>query len=154
MRAVIQRCSRCSVTSEGQMTGNIGTGLTVLLGIHREDSRADADYIVKKVLGLRIFEDESHKLNLSVSDIHGELMVVSQFTLYDDCRHGRRPSFTEAAPPEKAKELYEYAVSEFRKSGLRTETGRFQTEMTVSLDNWGPVTILIDSSRLPREVHT
>lgn len=148
MRAVIQRCARCEVQSEGKPCGRIGQGLVVLLGVQQGDTEKDADYMVDKILHLRIFEDGAGKLNRSVMDISGGVMIVSQFTLLGDCRHGRRPGFSEAAEPVQARKLYEYAAAACRNSGLQTETGRFQTDMTVSLDNTGPVTILLDSRRL------
>ena len=119
-----------------------------ILGVQQGDTEKDADYMVDKILHLRIFEDGGGKLNRSVMDISGGVMIVSQFTLLGDCRHGRRPGFSEAAEPVRARKLYEYAAAACRNSGLQTETGRFQTDMTVSLDNTGPVTILLDSRRL------
>ncbi len=147
MRAVIQRVSRARVTVSGDIAGEIGRGLLVLLGVGKEDTRADADYLVEKAIGLRIFEDQEGKMNLSVSDITGALLVVSQFTLYGDVRRGKRPSFDAAAPPQPAHELYEYFVEKIRAAGLRCETGRFQETMQVELVNEGPVTILLDSAK-------
>ncbi|MDY6084315.1 MAG: D-aminoacyl-tRNA deacylase [Dialister sp.] len=147
MRAVIQRCNYGSVTSEGEVTGSVKKGLVVLLAVGKEDENADLEYIVSKILNLRIFEDAAGKLNFSVQDIKGDILVISQFTLYGDCRKGRRPSFTDAAPPEKANRMYETAVLKLRESGLCIETGRFQTHMKVLLENDGPVTILLDSGR-------
>jgi D-aminoacyl-tRNA deacylase len=147
MRVVVQRVSRAQVTVDGEVTGKIGRGLLVLLAVAATDTAADADYLVGKVAGLRIFEDESGKMNLAAEDAGGEVLVVSQFTLYGDVRRGRRPSFDAAAPPEKARQLYEYFVTHLRTTGLVCETGRFQQEMQVELVNDGPVTILIDSSR-------
>lgn len=147
MRAVIQRVSRCRVLSEGEETGRIGKGLAVLLGVKKGDTEKDGDYVADKILHLRIFEDEGGKLNRSVEDIGGELMIVSQFTLYGDCRHGRRPGFSAAEAPERANALYLYVVDALRKSGLTVETGHFQTHMEVELVNDGPVTILVDSEK-------
>lgn len=147
MRAVVQRVSRARVTVSGQVAGEIGLGLLVLVGVGRDDTRADADYLVEKTIGLRIFEDAGGKMNLSVADVGGALLVVSQFTLYGDVRRGKRPSFDAAAPPEQARELYEYFVEKVRAAGLRSETGRFQELMQVELVNEGPVTILLDSAK-------
>ena len=147
MRAVIQRTIRSSVTSEGTETGRIGAGLTVLLGVGRDDDEKDVVYTADKILNLRIFEDEEGKMNQSLLQTGGEMLVVSQFTLYGDVRHGRRPSFTAAAPPDSANRLYEEFVQYVEKQGVRVATGVFQTEMVVSLDNHGPVTILLDSKK-------
>ena len=147
MRAVIQRTIRSSVTSEGTETGRIGEGLTVLLGVGRDDDEKDVVYTADKILNLRIFEDEEGKMNQSLLQKSGEMLVVSQFTLYGDVRHGRRPSFTAAAPPDSANRLYEEFVQYVEKQGVRVATGIFQTEMVVSLDNHGPVTILLDSKK-------
>ncbi len=147
MRAVVQRVSRAKVTVDGQVTGEIGPGLLVLLGVGRGDSQAEADYIADKVAGLRIFEDEHGKMNCSVSEIKGSVLVVSQFTLYGDVRRGKRPSFDSAAPPEHARGLYECFVQRLRAAGLPCETGKFQEMMSVELVNEGPVTILLDSSK-------
>jgi D-tyrosyl-tRNA(Tyr) deacylase len=147
MRAVIQRVSRAQVTVHGEITGEIGPGLLVLLGVGAGDTREDADYLAEKTLGLRIFEDPGGKMNLSVAEIGGALLVVSQFTLYGDVRRGKRPSFDAAAPPQLARELYEYFVEKVRAGGLRCETGRFQEMMQVELVNDGPVTILLDSKK-------
>lgn len=147
MRAVIQRTIRSSVTSEGTETGHIGAGLTVLLGVGRDDDEKDVVYTADKILNLRIFEDEEGKMNQSLLQKGGEMLVVSQFTLYGDVRHGRRPSFTAAAPPDSANRLYEEFVQYVEKQGVRVATGVFQTEMVVSLDNHGPVTILLDSKK-------
>ena len=148
MRAVVQRVSRCKVTVKGNVVGQIGAGLLVLLGVAKEDTEAGADYLVQKVLGLRIFEDAEEKMNLSVMDTRGEVLVVSQFTLYGDVRKGKRPSFDAAARPDEAKRLYEYFVEKVRASGLRCETGQFQAMMDVELVNAGPVTILVDSEKI------
>ena len=147
MRAVVQRVSRARVTVNGETTGEIGLGLLVLLGVGAGDTRTEADYLVEKTIGLRIFEDAGGKMNLSVAEVGGALLVVSQFTLYGDARRGKRPSFDGAAPPERARELYEYFVAKVRASGVRSETGRFQETMQVELVNEGPVTILLDSAK-------
>ncbi|MGA2357899.1 MAG: D-aminoacyl-tRNA deacylase [Terriglobales bacterium] len=147
MRAVVQRVSRARVTVNGETTGEIGLGLLVLLGVGAGDTRADADYLVEKTIGLRIFEDAGGKMNLSVAEVGGALLVVSQFTLYGDARRGKRPSFDAAAPPEQARALYEYFVAKVRANGLPAETGRFQETMQVELVNEGPVTILLDSAK-------
>lgn len=129
------------------MVGEIGPGLLVLIGVSTSDVWADADYLAEKIAGLRIFEDGDGKMNLSVADVGGAVLAVSQFTLYGDVRRGKRPSFDDAARPERARELYEYFVAQIRQRGLHCETGRFQTMMSVSLVNQGPVTILLDSSK-------
>ncbi|HEV7521365.1 MAG TPA: D-aminoacyl-tRNA deacylase [Candidatus Angelobacter sp.] len=147
MRAVVQRVSRCRVTVEGSVVGEIGAGLLVLLGISKSDNETAADYLVEKIIGLRIFEDAEGKMNLSVQESDGAVLVVSQFTLYGDVRRGRRPSFDGAARPEEAKQLYEYFVGKVRAAGLRCETGQFQAMMEVELVNSGPVTILLDSEK-------
>lgn len=148
MRAIVQRVSRCRVTVEGNIAGEIGAGLLVLLGVSKTDSEAAADYLVEKVIGLRIFEDAEGKMNLSVQDSGGAVLVVSQFTLYGDVRRGKRPSFDAAARPEEAKRLYEYFVGKVRAAGLRCETGQFQAMMEVELVNSGPVTIMLDSEKI------
>lgn len=148
MRSVIQRVSRAKVSVDGEITGEIGKGILVLLGVSREDSEKEALYLLEKTLNLRIFEDAGDKMNLSLLDIKGELLVVSQFTLYGDARKGRRPSFIEAAAPLEASRLYEFFVAEARKQIERVETGRFQAIMDVELVNDGPVTILLDSSKI------
>ena len=147
MRAVVQRVSRAKVTVAGEIAGKIGLGLLVLLGVGREDSEANADYLAEKIVGLRIFEDDGGKMNRSVLDGGGAVLVVSQFTLYGDARKGKRPSFDDAAPPQRARALYEYFVEKIRAAGLRCETGRFQEMMAVELVNEGPVTILLDSAK-------
>lgn len=147
MRAVVQRVTRARVTVNGNVAGEIGLGLLVLLGIGREDREADADYLAGKIVGLRIFENDGRKMNLAVGEVAGSVLVVSQFTLYGDLRRGKRPSFDAAAPPEKARALYQYFVERIRAAGLRCETGRFQEMMQVELVNDGPVTILLDSSK-------
>ncbi len=145
MRAVVQRVSRARVVVDSRVVGSIGTGLVVLLGIARTDTHADADYLIEKTLGLRIFPDADGKMNRDVREAAGQLLVVSQFTLYGDVRKGRRPSFDRAAPPEQARELYEYFVERARGRGIAVETGVFQAMMSVELVNEGPVTILCDS---------
>ena len=147
MRAVVQRVRRASVKVGEEITGEIGRGLLVLLGVAREDTEADADYLAEKIAGLRIFEDDAGKMNLSVMDAGGAVLAVSQFTLFGDVRRGKRPSFDAAARPERARELYEYFVDRVRGLGLRCETGRFQEMMEVELINSGPVTILLDSKK-------
>ena len=147
MRVVIQRVSRAQVRVEGKTAGEIGKGLLVLLGVGQGDTAKEADILLDKLINLRIFEDPQGKMNLSLLDVGGELMVISQFTLYADCRKGRRPSFTNAAPPEEAKKLYEYFVAGATNRGLRVATGIFQALMEVELVNFGPVTILLDSSK-------
>ena len=147
MRAVVQRVSRAQVTVNGEMTGGIGRGLVVLLGVAATDHEADANYLADKVAGLRVFEDESGKMNLDAAAVGGRVLVVSQFTLYGDVRRGKRPSFDAAAPPEQARRLYEYFVERIRAAGLPCETGRFQEMMQVELVNDGPVTILLDSGK-------
>ena len=147
MRAVVQRVTRASVKVGDETTGAIDAGLLVLLGVAQDDAEPDADYLAEKIAGLRIFEDDAGKMNLSVIDIGGALLAVSQFTLYGDVRRGKRPSFDDAARPDRARELYEYFVAKIRAAGLRCETGRFQAMMDVSLVNSGPVTILLDSKK-------
>jgi D-tyrosyl-tRNA(Tyr) deacylase len=147
MRAVVQRVSAASVTVEGRKVGTIGPGLLVLLGVARGDTEKDGEYLAEKLAGLRIFEDEEEKMNRSVAQIGGSILLVSQFTLYGDVRHGRRPSFTQAAPPEEANRLYEDLAQKLRDKGLTVETGQFQAHMEVSLVNNGPVTILLDSGK-------
>jgi len=147
VRAVVQRVSRAKVTVNGEITGEIGPGLLVLLGVGQQDTEADASYLAEKISGLRIFEDDRGKMNVSVQDAEGDVLAVSQFTLYGDVRRGKRPSFDAAAPPEKARQLYEFFVEQIRAAGLRCETGRFQEMMRVELANEGPVTILLDSAK-------
>ena len=148
MRAVIQRVSRAKVTIENETTGEIENGLVILLGVGRDDKQADAQYLAEKIAALRIFEDTEGKMNLSVKDVGGSLLIVSQFTLYGDVRKGLRPSWSNAAAPESAEPLYEYFVAEMRKQSVPVATGRFQKMMQVELVNDGPVTILLDSRRL------
>ncbi len=145
MRALLQRAAAASVSIDGEITATVGCGLVVLLGVAREDTEADAEYLVGKTVNLRIFPDESGHFNLSALDVGAELLVVSQFTLYAGTRKGRRPDFTAAAPPGEAEALYERTVELFRESGLRVATGRFGALMTVSIQNHGPVTIMLDS---------
>lgn len=147
MRAVVQRVSRARVTVNGEVTGEIGAGVLVLLGVGKNDTEADADYLADKIAGLRIFEDPLGKMNLPLTGGSGAVIAVSQFTLYGDVRRGKRPSFDDAAPPDKARQLYEYFVERIRAAGLRCETGRFQEMIKVELVNEGPVTILLDSSK-------
>jgi D-aminoacyl-tRNA deacylase len=147
MRAVVQRVSRAKVTVGEEVTGEIGVGLLVLLGVGREDTEADALYLAEKICGLRVFEDDQGKMNRSAAEAGGSLLAVSQFTLYGDVRKGKRPSFDAAAPPDKARQLYQFFVERIRKAGLRCETGRFQEMMQVELVNEGPVTILLDSAK-------
>lgn len=147
MRAVIQRTDKASVTVEGQLIAQVGNGLTVLLGIGSGDTEQDVQYLAEKIVNLRIFSDTEGKMNLSLLDVAGELLVVSQFTLMGDCRKGRRPSFAAAAPPESAKQLYLAFIHFCEEFGVRVSHGRFQSEMIVRLDNHGPVTILLDSKR-------
>ena len=147
MRAVVQRVSRAQVTVSGETTGEIGLGLLVLLGVGRDDTEADATYLAEKIAGLRVFEDAEGKMNRSVQDVGGSVLAVSQFTLYGDVRRGKRPSFDAAAPPERARQIYEFFVDQIRAAGLRCETGRFQEMMKVELVNEGPVTILLDSRK-------
>ncbi|HWP90835.1 MAG TPA: D-aminoacyl-tRNA deacylase [Thermodesulfobacteriota bacterium] len=148
MRAVVQRVKEARVNVDGQEVGRIGKGLAILIGIAKDDGEVDVEYLVDKVSGLRIFEDEEGKMNLSVIDVKGEILVVSQFTLYGDCRKGRRPSFDQAARPEVAEKLYNLFVERIRERGIRVEVGRFRALMDVHLINWGPVTILLDSGKL------
>jgi D-aminoacyl-tRNA deacylase len=152
MRAVVQRVSRARVTvidrtDREWISGEIGLGLLVLVGVAHEDTETDAIYLAEKIAGLRVFEDVDGKMNRSVEDAAGSVLVVSQFTLYGDVRRGKRPSFDAAAPPEQARRLYEFFVERIRAAGLRCETGRFQEMMQVELVNEGPVTILLDSSK-------
>jgi len=147
MRAIVQRVSRAQVSAGGEIVGKIGPGLLVLIGVSKTDTQADADYLAAKILGLRIFDDESGKMNRSLEESGGSVLAVSQFTLYGDARKGRRPSFDRAASPPLASELYEYFVAQIRRAGVVLETGRFQATMQVELINDGPVTILLDSSK-------
>jgi len=146
MRACVQRVSEAHVTVEGAVTGRIGNGLVVLLGVGTEDGEAEASWLADKVIGLRIFEDDAGKMNRSLAEAGGAMLVVSQFTLYGDCRRGRRPSFTAAAPPELAERLYDEFVERVRNAGIEVATGRFREHMLVSLVNDGPVTLWIDTA--------
>ena len=147
MRAVIQRVSHASVTVESKIVGTIGQGLLILLGVEKRDSEEDLKYLYEKIINLRIFEDGQGKMNLSVKDVNGELLIVSQFTLYADCRKGRRPSFEMAASPEEARYYYERFVEIAKNDGFKTENGKFQAHMSVMLNNEGPVTIMLDSKK-------
>ena len=148
MRCVIQRVTEASVTTGGEVVGKIGKGFMVLVGVSVDDTDKDVRYMAEKVPNLRIFEDEEGKMNLSLKDVGGAILAVSQFTLYGDARGGRRPGFTTAARPEPANELYEQLVAAWREQGLTVETGRFRTDMQVALVNDGPVTLLMDSTKL------
>jgi D-tyrosyl-tRNA(Tyr) deacylase len=148
MRAVVQRVSRAQVAVEGEIVAEVGRGLVVLLGVTHADTEGDADYLADKIAGLRVFEDENGKMNLDAAAVGGGILVVSQFTLYGDVRRGKRPSFDAAAPPERARQLYEYFAERIRAAGLLCQTGRFQEMMEVELVNEGPVTILLDSSKI------
>lgn len=145
MRLLVQRIKGAKVSVDGEVVGEAARGLCLFLGIAVGDSPASADFLAAKVVELRIFEDESGKLNRSVKDIAGEILVVSEFTLYGDAAKGRRPSFSRAAPPEEARRLYDYFVARLAASGLRVATGRFQTHMDVSLVNDGPVTLMLEN---------
>ncbi len=147
MRAVVQRTVASKVTVEGRVVGSIGQGLMVLLGIKKGDTEDEADYLMEKISQLRIFADPQGKMNLSVQDIGGEVLLISQFTLYGDARKGRRPSFTEAGPPEEAEPLFDYCIENLRSKGIKVETGEFGADMKVDICNDGPCTILLDSAR-------
>ena len=147
MRAVIQRVTRASVTVDKEVVGQIGRGLLVLLGISLTDTKADADYLAQKIVALRIFDDMEGRMNLSVRDAHGGLLIVSQFTLYADVRRGLRPSWSDAAPPEVAEPLYEYFVRKCRELIMEVQTGSFRKMMQVELVNDGPVTLILDSKK-------
>jgi D-aminoacyl-tRNA deacylase len=147
MRAVVQRISRAKVTVENEIVGQVGKGFLVLLGVSQDDTQDDVIFMAQKIAELRVFRDEEGKMNLSLQDVGGQMLVVSQFTLYGDCRKGRRPSFVRAAPPEKADELYQSFVAEVRGQGIHVETGQFQADMDVELVNEGPVTLLIESNK-------
>jgi D-tyrosyl-tRNA(Tyr) deacylase len=148
MRAVVQRVTRASVTVEVEIVGEIGKGLVVLLGVASDDTLHDAEYLAEKITSLRIFDDQAGKMNLSVKDVGGSLLIVSQFTLYGDVRRGLRPSWSDAAPPEIAEPLYEFFMTEARKYVSQVATGIFRRTMQVELVNDGPVTILLDSQKL------
>jgi D-tyrosyl-tRNA(Tyr) deacylase len=146
MRCVIQRVSKASVRVENETIAQINHGILALVGIGREDDLKDLHWMAEKISGLRIFEDEQGKMNLSLLDVQGEMLMVSQFTLYGDCRKGKRPSFTEAAAPQDAEKLFNELVNAVRQKGISVETGKFQSEMAVELINQGPVTIILDSN--------
>ena len=148
MRAVVQRVKKGSVEIEKKEIGKIEEGLIILLGVGQDDAEKDVEYLAEKIVNLRIFEDKEGKMNLSVKDINGQILVISQFTLYGNCRKGRRPSFISAALPEKAVKLYDYFVKYIKNYGLKIETGEFQAKMLVKIYNDGPVTILLDSEKL------
>jgi len=148
VRAVVQRVTCAKVEVDQKITGEIGRGFLVLLGVEEGDGQNDLDYIVRKISGMRVFEDEQGKMNKDIRDVQGSLLVVSQFTLLGDARHGRRPSFTAAASPEQGNYWYEQAVAAFRELGFHTQTGVFQADMQVSLTNDGPVTMLLDSRKI------
>jgi D-aminoacyl-tRNA deacylase len=148
MRAVVQRVKNARVDISGETVGEIEQGLLVFLGVGEEDTEKDSEYLADKIANLRIFSDENDLMNLSLLDIGGSALVVSQFTLWGDCRKGRRPSFAKAARPERAKELYEQFIGLFQKTGLKVASGRFQEMMDVNLLNDGPVTLLLDSSKI------
>ncbi|MBQ8247436.1 MAG: D-tyrosyl-tRNA(Tyr) deacylase [Lachnospiraceae bacterium] len=148
MKFVIQRVEEAKVEVEGKITGKIGRGFLVFIGVSNEDTKEIADKLVKKLLGLRIFADEEGKTNLALEDVGGELLLVSQFTLYADCKKGNRPSFIRAGAPDFANDMYEYIISKCRESGIKTETGIFGADMKVSLINDGPFTILYDSDEM------
>jgi D-tyrosyl-tRNA(Tyr) deacylase len=147
MRAVVQRVSTASVSMNKTIIGKIAQGLVILLGIRSEDNRQDAQWLAEKVVHLRIFNDDDGKMNRSLQDIGGEVLIISQFTLYGDCRKGRRPGFADAAPPELAKPLYEEFIAAVQKLQIGVSTGQFQAEMQISLVNDGPVTLLVDSEK-------
>jgi len=149
MKAVLQRVINSSVSIDGKVHGSVDKGFMILLGVVKDDTKEDADKLIKKIPYLRVFEDENGKMNLSCLDVGGEILVISQFTLCADCSHGRRPSFTNSAPPNEAESLYEYFADELKKTGIsKVETGVFGADMKVSLINDGPVTIVLDSKEL------
>ncbi|MCR5743251.1 MAG: D-tyrosyl-tRNA(Tyr) deacylase [Lachnospiraceae bacterium] len=148
MRFVIQRVKHASVTVDGEVIGKVGTGFMVLIGVSGNDTEAIADKMVKKLLGLRIFEDGDGKTNLSLTDVGGELLLISQFTLYADCKKGNRPSFIRAGAPDMAEAMYEYIIGKCRESGIGVETGSFGADMKVELLNDGPFTVLLDSDEI------
>ena len=145
MKVVIQRVIKSSVRINNKEVAKIGKGFLILLGISKDDNFEKADYIIKKIYNLRVFSDENDKMNLSIQDINGELLIVSQFTLYADCKKGNRPSFINAAPPEDAEKIYEYFINECKKNNLKVETGEFGADMKVELINDGPVTIILEN---------
>lgn len=148
MRAVVQRVTEASVTVDNECIGKVDKGFMVLLGVGKEDDETDMKYLADKILNLRVFEDEAGKMNISLLDISGELLVISQFTLFGDCRKGKRPSFDKAGHPDVANELYEKFVEYCKEQGVKTEKGKFGADMKVSLVNDGPVTIMLDSKKL------
>ena len=150
MRALIQRVTKASVSVDDEVLGRIGPGLCVFVGIGRSDERRETEYIVSKTVNLRVFADDSGRFDLSALDVGADLLIVSQFTLYGDTRRGRRPSFSDAAPPDVARHVFDDVLCAFRETGLRVETGRFQEYMTVTIHNDGPVTIMLDSDDLQR----
>ena len=145
MIAVLQRVTKSHVTVDNIKIGAINKGLTVLLGVEKNDTKADVDYLVKKIIGLRIFEDKNEKLNLSLEDIKGEMLVISQFTLLANCKKGKRPSFEKSAPLDLAEKLYEYFIKKVEEANIHTETGKFASNMEVFIENNGPVTIILNS---------
>lgn len=145
MKAVVQRVSNANVKVEGKTVGSIDKGFVVLLGVGNNDNKEKADYLIKKITSLRIFRDEQDKMNLSLKDVNGEILIISQFTLFADCSRGNRPSFTNAGNPELANELYEYFIEECKNLGFKTEHGIFGADMKVSLTNDGPVTIILEN---------
>lgn len=147
MRAVVQRVCEARVSVDNKIIGEIGKGLVVLLGVGTLDTEKDLTYLAEKILNLRVFEDENGKMNISLMDVGGELLIISQFTLYGDCRKGNRPSYCNAAPPQEAEAIYNRFVDYCRQRGVKVETGKFQAEMLVEIHNDGPVTILIDSRK-------
>ncbi|MGC8821067.1 MAG: D-aminoacyl-tRNA deacylase [Fervidobacterium sp.] len=148
MRAVVQRVSKASVSVDGQIVGKIGNGLVVLIGVGKDDTVDDAKYLAEKIVNLRIFDDNDGKMNLSLLDVKGEMLIVSQFTLYGDCRKGRRPSYSESAAPKIAKVLYEKFIELVKEYGLHVESGIFAAHMLVEISNDGPVTLLLDSKKV------
>lgn len=147
MRAVVQRVTEARVQVENKTVGEIGKGLVVLLGIGPEDNERDIEYLADKIIGLRIFDDQDGKMNISLREVEGELLVISQFTLYGDCRKGKRPSYAKAARPETAEMIYEKFVEYCRATGVKVETGKFQAMMLVEINNDGPVTLILDSNK-------
>ncbi|NLI93630.1 MAG: D-tyrosyl-tRNA(Tyr) deacylase [Peptococcaceae bacterium] len=147
MRCVVQRVSKASVRVNGDVIGRISVGFVAFIGIGSEDSREDIDWLAEKIAGLRVFEDQDGKMNLSLAEVGGEILLISQFTLFGDCRKGKRPSFSHAAPPQQAKEIFDQLVNTIKSLGIHVETGQFQADMDVELVNQGPVTILLDSKK-------
>ena len=146
MKVVVQRVKSSSVSVNGKLVGAIGKGLNVLLAIKKDDNEIDADFLIKKIMQLRIFEDEESKMNLSINDVDGELLIISQFTLYGDCKKGNRPSYSQSASAEKARELYEYFIKTIKsKDSNKIECGEFQSDMLVDIKNDGPVTLIVES---------